>query len=211
MHAPAARARGTATARRRFIALSSSRAGTRGQRRDDLLAEPGERLRGREVAEPGVDPLDALLGEAPVVIHQLGTGSDHRAGVAEAPRGQRGYGLAVAASFDEGHHLLDGHPGIPDPGPEIIDLAQVTDVDVPPVGEVPYERQRPGPRAADDDRDAAERERSLPGVPQLVVAALVVDGLARPERTQHLQRLPQPLDTLARLGRAHAEGHEFVA
>src|ERR1700757_647875 len=74
--------------------------------RDDLLAELGQRLRGREVAEPGVDTLDALVGEAPVVLKQLGAGADHRARVPESPCGQRRDGVAVGAARDERGHLL---------------------------------------------------------------------------------------------------------
>src|SRR5437899_7788329 len=84
------------------------------QRCDDGLAELGQRLGTSEVAEPRVDPLDALLRQVPVVVDQLATGADHRTGEPEAPLGLCRDGVAVVAPSDGGDHLLDRHPCIAD-------------------------------------------------------------------------------------------------
>src|SRR5262245_16764678 len=94
--------------------------------------------------------------------------------------------------------------------PQFFDAVELADVHVPPVGELAHERERLGPDAADQDRDAVNWFRCLLRVLEVVELAVVVDGLAGPERAHDFEGFPQPLDAVTRLGRTDTEGRELL-
>src|SRR5438105_915185 len=175
------------------------------ERGDHALAERRQRLGRGEVGEPGVDALDALFGETAEAVDQLGRGTDDRPDAAEPTGRQRGDIVAVVTRIDEGDHLLHRHTGVADLRPQLLEVDARAGLHIAPVGEVTHERQRLWPRAADDYRDPAERRRLLAGALHVVEIAVIVDDLARPQRTQDLEGLAQPLHPVARLERADAE------
>src|SRR5207247_434560 len=106
-------------------------------------------------------------------------------------RGSEGGCAVLARSLrsraERGDHALA------DLRPQLLEVDARAGLHIAPVGEVTDERQRLWPRAADDDRDPAQRRRLLAGALHVVESAVVVDDLARPQRTQDLEGLAQPL------------------
>ncbi len=82
----------------------------------------------------------------------------------------------------------------------------------PSVGLRPGQRQHPGLVGAEPDLDVVGRRRTGVGAPDVVVRAVMANRAAvgRPRRTDHVDRLGQRVDALARCQRGAAVGGDGV-
>ena len=165
------------------------------ERRDDVFAERGERLGRREVAEPRVDALDALLGEPSVVRRPARapvpiTGRDQpKRRVASAVMASRSPSRPTSATIC----WIDTRAS-PTCGRSSSILWSWPTCTFHQSANSRTSASVFGPMPPMTIGMCAERARLLPRAVQLVVAAVVVDDLAGPQRAHHLQRLAQPLD-----------------
>ena len=180
------------------------------ERRDHVLAEVGERVRRREVAEPRVDALDAPSASArsgrPARAPVPMTGP----GPTEAAGRERGDRLAVAVAATRATICWIDTRASPTCGRSSSILSRWPTCTFHQSAKSRTRASVFGPMPPITIGIAAERARLLPRAVQLVVAAVVVDDLAGPQGPHDFQRLAQPIDAVARLDRTDAEGRELL-
>ena len=171
-----------------------------GQRGDDLGAEGGQRLGRGEVAEPDVDPLDAALFEAGVVLYELGTGADDRARVAEPAQCRLGDGPAVGLSGTYATICWIETWTSPTCERASSSLSRMPTWTFHQSANSRTSRSVFGPAPPMRIGISRERHRRLHRAAEVVELAVVVEGLPGPQRPEDLQRLPQPLHPRAWFG-----------
>ena len=112
-------------------------------------------VRGGEIGEPDVEPLDTLGGQAGEMSDQLvGIAADKsRPEIAESPGAHLAHVVRIAALADKAHHLLNRYPGRSRrPEPTRASLIEVVGRYVPPIRISPNKFHHPAPGSAQDQR-----------------------------------------------------------